>query len=94
MTVLFLATKPAGIDYDETFSPVFKPTTTYIILSIVVSRAWPIHLVDVNNALLHDHLEETVYCQEPLGFVDSSAPDSIFLLQRSLYGLKQARRVW
>jgi hypothetical protein len=48
----------------------------------------------VKNAFLHDHLEETVYCQQPSGFVDSAASDHVCLLQKSLYGLKQAPRAW
>ncbi|GKC85747.1 ribonuclease H-like domain-containing protein [Tanacetum coccineum] len=32
-----------GIDCDETFSPVVKPATIRTVLSLVVSRQWPIH---------------------------------------------------
>jgi histone deacetylase 1/2 len=32
-----------GLDCDETFSPVVKPTTMRTVLSLVVSSDWPIH---------------------------------------------------
>ncbi|WVZ51069.1 LOW QUALITY PROTEIN: hypothetical protein U9M48_002253 [Paspalum notatum var. saurae] len=70
-----------GVDCDETFSPVVK-------------QAMPIYQLDIKNVFLHGHVTETVYCQQPPGFVDPSAPDHVFLLQKSLYGLKQAPRAW
>ncbi|XP_072149225.1 uncharacterized protein [Setaria viridis] len=59
-----------GIDYDEAFNQVVKPVTIRTVLSIATSRAWPIHQLDMKNAFLHKHLTETVYCQQPPGFVD------------------------
>ncbi|GJT74208.1 ribonuclease H-like domain-containing protein [Tanacetum coccineum] len=83
-----------GVDFDETFSPVVKPATIRTVLSLAVSRQWPIHQLDVKNAFLNGDLSETVYMHQPPGFVDSRYPNHVCLLQRSLYGLKQAPRAW
>ncbi|GJZ81310.1 ribonuclease H-like domain-containing protein [Tanacetum coccineum] len=59
-----------GVDFDEIFSPVVKPATIRTVLSLDVSRQWPIHQLDVNNAFLNGNLYETVYMHQPPGFVD------------------------
>ncbi|GKD76801.1 ribonuclease H-like domain-containing protein [Tanacetum coccineum] len=87
-------TQLEGVDVDETFSLVVKLGTIQIILSLAASRHWPIHQLDVKNAFLHGDLSETVYMHQPLGFRDSAHPDYVCLLQRSLFGLKQAHRAW
>nr|GEU45019.1 hypothetical protein [Tanacetum cinerariifolium] len=83
-----------GIDCDETFSHVVKPATIRIVLILAVCREYPIHQLDVKNAFLHNHLTKTVYMHEPPGFTDSAHSDYVCLLQKSLYGLKQASRAW
>lgn len=45
-----------NIDYNDTFSPVVKPTTIRLMFSIVVSRGWHLRQVDVQNAFLHRDL--------------------------------------
>lgn len=78
----------AGEDFFETFSPVLKPTTVRLLLSLAVSRSWVIRQLDVHNAFLNGHLSEVVYMRQPPGYVDKARPDHVCLLQRSLYGLK------
>jgi hypothetical protein len=82
-------TQHPGVDYDETFSLVVKSATVRTVLLLALARSWPVHQLDVKNAFLHDLLTETVYYSQPAGFVDSSRPDMVCRLNRSLYGLKR-----
>jgi len=87
-------TQCPGVNYDETFSSVVKPATVRTVLSLALSRSWPVHQLDVKNAFLHGTLTETVYCTQPAGFVDPAHPELVYQLNKSHYGLKQAPREW
>lgn len=39
-------------------------------------------------------LEERIYIQQPKGFEVTGKEDHVFLLNKSLYGLKQSTRKW
>jgi hypothetical protein len=92
--VLHGFTQQDGIDFGETFSLVVKPATIRTVLSLGMSRHWPIHQLDVKNAFLHVSLTEIVYAEHPSGFTDSAHPDHVCHLNKSLYGLKQAPHAW
>ena len=82
------------LDYQETFSPVVKPITIRVVLSVAISQGWNVNQLNVNNAFLHGHIAENVYMSQPPGFKYHSQPHHVFRLHKSLYGLKQVPRAW
>jgi histone deacetylase 1/2 len=82
-----------GFDFNETFSPVIKPITIRLILSLAISYKWPLKQLDINNAFLNGTLEEEVYMVQPQGF-EVSDSSLVCKLNKALYGLKQAPRQW
>lgn len=87
-------TQCAGVDFNETFTPIVKPATIRTVLTIVASHHWSTKQLDVSNAFLHGHLKEHILCQQPTRFIDADCPNAVCLLDKSLYGLRQAPCVW
>ena len=57
------------VHYNEIFSPVVKHSSIKMILALIVDRIMELEQLDVKIAFLHGELEETVYMQQPEGFV-------------------------
>lgn len=70
------------MDFYETFSPVIKPSTIRIILTLAISNNWEIKQLDINNAFLSGSLQEAVFMHQPEGFEDSSKPQFVCKLKR------------
>ncbi|KAG8499624.1 hypothetical protein CXB51_006221 [Gossypium anomalum] len=85
-----------GCDFTETFSLVVKTATIRVILSIAVTKGWPLRQVDVNNAFLNGDLVDDVYMQQPPGFVQHGSISETLVCHptKVLYGLRQAPRAW
>jgi hypothetical protein len=55
---------------------------------------WEIHQIDVKTAFLHGNLEEDIYMEQPTGMEEPGKENWVALLNKSLYGLRQAGRRW
>ncbi|KAL4564910.1 hypothetical protein LXL04_028986 [Taraxacum kok-saghyz] len=83
-----------GIDYEETFAPVARLEAVRIFLAYAASKNFQVYQMDVKCAFLNGELEETVYVEQPPGFVNEKFPDHCYILDKAVYGLKQAPRAW
>jgi hypothetical protein len=61
---------------------------------MAATKGWYLHQMDVKNAFLHGDLQEEVYMEQPLGYVDQTCPNLVCRLKKALYGLKQAPKAW
>jgi hypothetical protein len=62
------------IDYSDTYSPVVKPATVRLIISLAINKIWSMRQIDIQNTFLHGILEKTVYIKQPPGYTSTSAP--------------------
>lgn len=81
-----------GIDYDEVYSPVVRYASIRYLISIAVQFDLEIFQMDAVTAFLQGELEDVIYMQQPEHFHDGT--NKVCLLRKSIYGLKQASRVW
>ena len=50
--------------------------------------------MDVKFVFLNKHIEEEVYLEQPMGYMEKGHENKILKLKRALYGLKQTPRAW
>jgi histone deacetylase 1/2 len=83
-----------GVDYFQTESPTIHLATWRTFLAYAQSRKASTRHLDITAAFLHGVVTEDVYMQQIPGFVDEDSPDHVCKLDKAMYGLKQAGRVW
>ncbi|CAI7767089.1 unnamed protein product [Closterium sp. NIES-53] len=63
-----------------------------ILLCIATVKHRPLRKIDVSNVFLYAIVDAIIYVEQPHAFEEEG--DAICLLQKSLYGIKQAPRLW
>jgi len=82
------------IDFNEVFSLVVKMSSIRVVLGLATSLNLEVEQLDVKIAFLHGDLNEEIYMDRPEGFKIKGKENLVCRLRKSLYGLKQALRLW
>jgi hypothetical protein len=89
-----------GLDFNETFAVnetfalVVRIESVRIIFALAAANDLFILHIDCKNAFLQGQSDVDIYVYQPEGFVDIQFPQKVLHLNKSLYGLKQALRIW
>jgi hypothetical protein len=80
--------------YYLTYTSVGRIKTFKILLSILVTYKCPVFQFDVETAFLHGKMDADVYVLRVSGFEVPGKENWVWKLNKSLYGMKQAPRMW
>ena len=93
--------------YGKTFAPVSRAESVRSVVAVAAARRFKLNHLDASSAFLSSPLEETISIRAPVGYVgwlqraghitpqEAAALEGMHvLLQRSIYGLRQASRAW
>lgn len=80
-----------GTDYEEIYSPVVRYTTIRYLLALAARYGLEIDQMDAVSAFLQGDIDREIYMQQPEQYKHGS---QVCKLHKSIYGLKQASRLW
>ncbi|CAI7912744.1 unnamed protein product [Closterium sp. NIES-53] len=81
-----------GRDFTKTFTPFRRHTSLRILLAIAAMKKKKLWQIDVANAFLYAPVDAEIYVELPHG--SHGEPNQVCQLLKSLYGIKQAPRLW
>jgi hypothetical protein len=83
-----------GLDFDETFAPIARLESIWILLTYATHHDFKLYQMDVKSAFLNGPIKKKVYVEQPSGFQSEEHANHVYKLHKALYGLKQVPRAW
>lgn len=83
-----------GVDYNDTHASVGMTDSLRILFAIAVCLGMEVCQFDVVKAFLNGDMGDMVYSRQVTGFKHPTQPQRVWLLNKSLYGTRQAARRW
>ncbi|CAI7797109.1 unnamed protein product [Closterium sp. NIES-53] len=81
-----------GRDFTKTFAPISRHTSLRILLAIAAMNRKKLRQIDVANAFIYAPVDAEIFVDLP--HVSNADPNQVCQLEKSLYGIKQAPRLW
>ncbi|MBW0554159.1 hypothetical protein O181_093874, partial [Austropuccinia psidii MF-1] len=82
------------LHYFDTWASVGQNKSFKIMLLLVLNCSFIPYQFDVETAFLHGEMDATVYVKQVKGFEKEGKESWVWCLNKSLYGTKQAPRMW
>ena len=85
-----------GYDYTHSFSATLRATSLRLLLAIAAGEKLKLEHFDVSNAFTQSDIDSEIYVEPAKGFetYDKKGNVQVLRLIKSLYGTKQAGRLW
>lgn len=80
-----------GSDYDEVYAPVVRYTSVRYLFALAAKYDLEMIQMDAISAFLQGDIDTEIYMAQPEQYEENS---QVCLLNKSIYGLKQASRQW
>ena len=84
-------TQRYGVEFSETYSPVLEMASARFLITLGAQWGCKVRHGDVPNAYLRAPINRPIHVKPPYGYPDEG---TVYLMMKSLYGLKQSGRLW
>ena len=81
-----------GVDFEHAFSATMRATSLRTLLALAAGERLKLEHFDVTSAFTQSDIDFDVYVEPPLGYDEYKG--KVLKLRKSLYGTKQASRMW